>query len=103
MREEFAQTGVTMHITHGCLVVPIQVELSDEAMLEIQAGILEKVSQTGVKGVIIDLAGVDILDAFLAQAFLDTGRMIFLLGAVTIIAGLKPELVSALVDLGLEF
>ena len=103
MREEFAQTGVTMHITHGCLVVPIQVELSDEAMLEIQAGILEKVSQTGVKGVIIDLAGVDILDAFLAQAFLDTGRMIFLLGAVTIIVGLKPELVSALVDLGLEF
>jgi rsbT antagonist protein RsbS len=102
-QEEFAQTRVTMHITHGCLVVPIQVELSDEAMLEIQTEILEKVSQTEVKGVIIDLAGVDILDSFLAQAFLDTGRMISLLGAVTVIVGLKPELVSALVDLGLEF
>jgi len=103
MQEEFAQARVTMHITHGCLVVPIQVEISDEAMLEIQTEILEKVSQTGVKGVIIDLAGVDILDSFLAQAFLDTGRMISLLGAGTVIVGLKPELVSALVDLGLEF
>lgn len=92
-----------MHITHGCLVVPIQVELSDEAMLEIQTEILEKVSQTGVKGVLIDLAGVDILDSFLAQAFLDTGRMASLLGAVTVIVGLKPELVSALIDLGLDF
>jgi rsbT antagonist protein RsbS len=103
MREEFAHTGVTMHVTHGCLVVPIQVEISDKAMLEIQAEILEKVSQTGVKGVIIDLAGVNILDSFLAQAFLDTGRMISLLGAGTVIVGIKPELVSALVDLGLEF
>jgi rsbT antagonist protein RsbS len=103
MRKEFAQTGVTMHITHGCLVVPIQVELSDEAMLEIQTEILEKVSQTGVKGVIIDLAGVDILDSFLAQAFIDTGRMASLLGAGTVIVGLKPEWVSALIELGLDF
>ncbi|MEI6634052.1 MAG: STAS domain-containing protein [Chlamydiota bacterium] len=103
MREIFARTGVTMHIAHGCLVVPIQVELSDEAMLEIQTEILEKVSQTGVKGVLIDLAGVDILDSFLAQAFLDTGRMASLLGADTVIVGLKRELVSVLIDLGLDF
>jgi rsbT antagonist protein RsbS len=103
MQEEFAQTGVTMHVTHGCLVVPIQVELSDKAMLEIQAEILEKVSQTGVKGVIIDLTGVDILDSFLAQAIMDTGRMASLLGADTVIVGLKPELVSALIDLGFDF
>jgi hypothetical protein len=44
MQEEFAQTGVTMHIVHGCLVVPIQIEISDEAMLEIQTEILENVS-----------------------------------------------------------
>jgi rsbT antagonist protein RsbS len=103
IQEEFAQTGVTMHIVHGCLVVPIQIEISDEAMLEIQTEILENVSQTGVQGVIIDLAGVDILDSFLAQAFLDTGRMASLLGASTVIVGIKPELVSALIDLGLEF
>lgn len=103
MQEESAPAGVTLQITYGCLVVTIQVEISDEAMLEIQTEILEKVSQTGVKGVIIDLAGVDILDSFLAQAFLDTGRMASLLGASTVIVGIKPELVSALIDLGLEF
>lgn len=92
-----------MHIIRGCLLVPLQVDLSDEAMLEIQAEILEKVSQTGVKGVIIDLTSIDILDSFLTNTLLDTGRMASLLGATTVIVGLKPELASALVDLGLEF
>ena len=92
-----------MHITRGCLLVPLQVDLSDEAMLEIQAEILEKVSQTGVKGIIIDLTSIDILDSFLTNTLLDTGRMASLLGATTVIVGLKPELASALVDLGLEF
>jgi rsbT antagonist protein RsbS len=103
MEGEFAQIGVAMQITHGCLVASIRAEISDAAMLEIRTEILTKVGQTGVKGVIIDLAEVDILDSFLAQAVLDTGRMISLLGAVTVIVGLKPELVSVLVDLGLEF
>ncbi len=40
-----------MHVRQGCLAVSISPELSDEAMLEIQADILEKVSQSGVKGV----------------------------------------------------
>ncbi len=93
---------VVMHITRGCLVVPLQIELSDEAMLEIQVEILEKVNQSGVRGVIIDLTSIDILDSFLAQALLDTGRMASILGATTVIVGLRPELVSALVDLGIE-
>mgnify|MGYP001598403190 FL=1 len=103
MQEGFAQVRVIMHIARGCLVVPIRNEISDEAMLEIQTEILEKVSQTGVKGVIIDLAGVDFLDSFLAQAFIDTGRMLTLLGAGTVIVGIKRELISALIDLGIEF
>lgn len=93
---------VAMHITRGCLFVPLQVELCDEAMRQIQAEILEKVSQTGTKGVIIDLTSVELLDSFLANTLLDTGRMASLLGATTVLVGLRPGLASALVDLGFE-
>jgi rsbT antagonist protein RsbS len=92
-----------MYIAGGCLLAPLQVDLSDEAMLEIQAEILEKVSQTGVKGVIIDLTSIDILDSFMVNTLSNTGRMASLLGATTVIVGLKPELASVLVDLNLEF
>jgi len=92
-----------MYITGGCLLAPLQVDLSDEAMLEIQAEILEKVSQTGVKGVIIDLTSIDILDSFMINTLSNTGRMASLLGATTVIVGLKPELASVLVDLDVEF
>jgi anti-anti-sigma regulatory factor len=97
------EVRVAMYIAGGCLLAPLQVDLSDEAMLEIQAEILEKVSQTGVKGVIIDLTSIDILDSFMVNTLSNTGRMASLLGATTVIVGLKPELASVLVDLNLEF
>lgn len=92
-----------MHISRGCLLVPLQDDLYDESILEMQAEILEKISQAGVKGVIIDLTSIDILDSFLANTLLDTGRMASLLGATTVVVGIKPELATVLVDLGLEF
>lgn len=102
MEEEVALSNVAMHITQGCLVVPIQAELYDEVILQIQRDILEKVSETGVRGVIIDVSGVDIIDSFIARTLSDTARMVSLLGATTVLTGLKPGVVASLVDLGLE-
>ncbi len=91
-----------MYITRGCLVVPIQVELYDEVVLQIQAAILERVKETGVKGVIIDVSGVDIMDSFIAKTISDTARMASMLGATTVLTGLKPGVAASLIDLDFE-
>lgn len=93
---------VSMHIARGCLVVPIQMELTDGAVLGIQRDILQRVHATGVKGVIWDLSGVEIADTFLGNAIENISQMTTLLGATTVVTGLKPGVVASLVDLEIE-
>lgn len=102
MEQEAALSKVAMYVTRGCLVVPIQVELHDELVLQIQGDILERVNKTGIKGVIIDVSGVAVIDSPLAQAISNTARMASLLGAKTVIIGLRPGVVASLVDLDFD-
>ena len=103
MKDKISLSRAAMHISRGCLIVPIQIELYDEIILRIQKDILERVKNTGVKGVIIDVSGVEIIDSFLAQAICDTVIMVSMLGAATVLTGLKPEVAASLVDLDIEF
>ncbi len=80
MEETVAPSEVGMYVTRGVLVVPIQTELPDELMPQIQMQVLEKVNDTGVKGVIIDVSRVNIIDSFIAQEICDTARMASVLG-----------------------
>jgi len=103
VKDKISLSRAAMHISRGCLIVPIQIELYDEIILRIQKDILERVKDTGVKGVIIDVSGVEIIDSFLAQAICDTVIMVSMLGAATVLTGLKPEVAASLVDLDIEF
>ena len=103
MEDERTGPSVTMQVMRGCLVVPIQVELTDGLMLQIQQDILEGIGKTGVRGVVIDVSGVSILDYFLGQKIADTARMAYLMGATTVVTGLRPEVAASLVDLGFDF
>jgi rsbT antagonist protein RsbS len=94
---------VAMYVTRGCLIVPVQLELHDDVLLQMQEEILENVNKTGVRGVIIDVSGVAIMDSFIAQAILDTAKMASLLGARTVITGIRPGVAAALIDLGFKF
>ncbi len=92
----------TMYITRECLVVPIQAELPDDALLQIQIDILEKVNASSVRGVVIDFSGVNILDSFLGRMVSDTTKMTQLLGAETVVTGLNPGIVASFIDLGVD-
>jgi rsbT antagonist protein RsbS len=95
--------GAAMHIIYGCLVVPIPVELHDNTLYRVREEVLEKVMETRVKGVIIDLSAVSVIDSFAAGILDDTARSVSLLGAAVVISGIKPGTAASLVDLGLYF
>jgi len=94
---------VAMYITRGYLVVPIQAELYDENIIQMQKDTLKRVNETKTKGVIIDLSAVDIMDSFLAKSLCDTVKMNSMLGASTILTGFQPEVVASIIELNLEF
>ena len=102
MEGEAASSKAALYVTRGCLVVPIQVELDDELMLQLQKDILKRVNKTELKGVIIDVSGVAVIDFSLGQAIFDTARMASLMGAKTVVTGLTPGVAASLTDLDFD-
>jgi rsbT antagonist protein RsbS len=103
MNYSVESTKITMHETQGCLVVLIQEELSKEAAQRIQKNLLEQVHAKNIKGVVIDLSGVKIIDGTLWEVFSKTARMIKILGFPSVITGLSPGVVASIIDLNLDF
>ncbi len=84
----------------GTVVVPISAELHDDAARSLQAAILERIETIGADGLLIDVSAVSIIDSFLGRVLVDTARMARLMGAETVLAGMKMEVVLTLVQLG---
>jgi rsbT antagonist protein RsbS len=103
MNHSVESIKITIHETQGCLVVPIQEELSKEAALRIQSNLLEQVYAKSIKGVIIDLSGVKVIDGILWEVFSKTARMVKMLGFPAVITGLRPGVVASIIDLDLDF
>ena len=102
MNHSVESIKINIHETQGCLVVPIQEELSKEAALQIQKSLLEQVHAKSVKGVIIDLSGVKIIDGILWEIFSKTTQMVKMLGSPSVITGLSPGVVASIIDLNID-
>ena len=94
-----SQTSVPIQRAMGCLVASIQVDLDDRVIQQLADSLLEALHRQSARGVILDLSGVAIMDAEEFAALRKIERMAGLMGARTIFAGLKPGVVSALIDL----
>jgi len=83
------------------IIVPIQVELHDRAALRLQEDILKKIEETGSSGLIIDVSAVSVVDSFLGRLLGETAKMARLIGAETVLVGMKKEVVITLIQLGM--
>lgn len=83
------------------IIVPIQVELHDRAAKKVQEDILKKIEETSASGLLIDLSAVTIVDSFLGRLIAETARMAGLMGAKTVLVGLKKEVVITILQLGM--
>jgi rsbT antagonist protein RsbS len=85
------------------LIATIQSALSDRELLALQASLLQEVGKLRSRGVIVDGAALDVLDSFALRTLRDTAHMIRLRGAETVIVGLRPQVASAMLQLGATF
>ncbi len=101
--EEKSLSDLSIHISEGCLVVPIQGDIDDERMRRIQSQILKGVEDNKVKGVVIDVSGVRIIEPYHASIIDKTAKMICLLGAKTVLTGMRPGVAISLTDSNFDF
>jgi len=83
------------------IIVPIQVELHDRAAVRLQEDILKKIEETESSGLIIDVSAVSVVDSFLGRLLGETAKMARLIGAETVLVGMKKEVVITLIQLGM--
>lgn len=84
------------------VVVPIQTELDDLGARRMQEEVLLRIEKSGADGLVIDVSAVSIIDSFLGRILVDTSKMAKLMGAESVIVGMKKEVVLTLIQLGLR-
>jgi rsbT antagonist protein RsbS len=102
VKDLLMDTETAMSIVRNCLVVTLQGELHDDTLMRIRTDILEKIQATKVRGMILDLCTVRVLDSFAFNFLADTARMTSLMGVASVFVGLQPGVVSSLVDLDVD-
>jgi rsbT antagonist protein RsbS len=84
------------------LLVTIQVDLHDQLALTLQNDLCERVAATGAKGVLIDISSLEIVDSFVGRVVANIAGMGRILGANTVLVGMRPAVAITLVDLGVS-
>ena len=84
------------------LIVSIHAALDDEQLVRLQRELLERVGRDRSRGILIDVAALDVLDSFAARTLADLAYMAQLRGARTVVVGIAPEVAMTLVRLGVR-
>ena len=84
------------------LIASIHTALDDTQMVRFREDLIEQIGQHRSRGVIIDVAALDVLDSFGARTLRTIGELARLRGAVTVVVGIQPDVAFAMVSLGMS-
>lgn len=84
------------------LVASIHTALDDTEMVRFQDDLVRQIGEHRARGVIIDVAALDVLDSFGTRTLRTIAEMARLRGASTVIVGIQPDVAYAMVRLGMS-
>ena len=84
------------------LIASIQSDLSDTEVMELRQQLAELVGSYRLRGIVIDVGALDVIDSFVTRALRAIVLTARLRGAETIIVGIAPEVAIAMVQFRLN-
>jgi len=97
-----ALSSPVVPVLEGILVMPLIGVIDSERASILVASLLQAIEQHGAHMVIIDVTGVPLIDTQVARVLLDAIAGAQLLGAQTVVVGVRPELAQTIVGLGVD-
>ena len=97
-----SSSRIPLQLSRNCIVASIQVDLTPSVLHVFREELLNFLQRSGAQAVIFDLSGLEILDLEEFEALRNTISMVSLMGAKSIVAGMRPGVVSALVTLNAD-
>jgi rsbT antagonist protein RsbS len=84
------------------LIASIHTALDDSQLVRFQEDLVDQIGSCRARGVVIDVAALDVLDSFASRMLRDIGEMARLRGAVTVVVGIQPDVAFTMVRLGMD-
>jgi rsbT antagonist protein RsbS len=84
------------------LIASIQSDLSDSEVIELRHELAELVGKHRARGIVIDVAALDVIDSFVARSLRAIVLTAKLRGAHTVIVGIQPDVAIAMVHFHLN-
>jgi rsbT antagonist protein RsbS len=94
--------GVAIQVSRDVVVASIQVDLDDDVLARFREDLLHRIHETGSRGVILDVSGLETLDSDEFAALRRIITMSTIMGAESVLVGLRPGVVSALIEAGAD-
>jgi rsbT antagonist protein RsbS len=83
------------------LIASIHEALNDREIVQFQHDLVDQIGTHRARGVIIDVAALDVMDSFGSRTLVNLARAARLRGAETVIVGIQPSVAFAMVRLGM--
>lgn len=84
------------------LLVPLQGELTDHLANQLTTEVLTRINDQGCSGLIIDITGLWLVDSHLCAVLSELSSAASLMGARTLLSGMKPDIALTLETMGVE-
>ena len=101
MSQYFDETRVPIFQIGDCLLLTIQIDLEDRMIMTLKDDLAERIAGKGVRGVLIDISALDVVDSFIGRMLANISAMARVLDAETVIVGMRPAVAITLVELGM--
>jgi rsbT antagonist protein RsbS len=92
--------GIPVLRVGDALLVTVQIDLKDTLADAFQEDLLNALARSTATGLVIDISGLDFVDSYVARILAETGKMAHLMGAVTVLVGMRPTVAATLVRMG---
>ena len=84
------------------LIASIQSDLTDTEVIELRDALIAEVVKHRARGVIVDVAALDVIDSFVSRSLSTVARTNRMRGARTVVVGIQPAVAAAMSEFGLR-
>ena len=84
------------------LIASIHTALDDSQLERFREDLIDRIGRDRARGVIIDVAALDVVDSFATRMLRDIAEMARMRGARTVVVGIQPDVAFVIVRLGMD-